>query len=247
MRTFSILCSIVLAIYIALETARSPGKYRELKASVDGGDQGARRSFYVEILWFEWISAALAFAAAGFSRTAFRPDGLGLAESSFGQAFAGLWTHIDGGFAYGMGIGAVIMLALMPFLLRILRNRSDKTVAVPTSRFLPDFSYLLPVTPRERWLFAFVAISAGICEELVFRGWLLNALHSLHAENWTLVALAAAIFGAAHFYQGVAGVIVTLVLGLIFCGLYVASGTLLVPIALHAILDLRWAIAPAAK
>jgi uncharacterized protein len=154
---------------------------------------------------------------------------------------------IDRGFAYGMGIGAVIMLALTPLLLRMVRRRSEKTVAAATSRFLPDFSYLLPVTPRERWLFALVAISAGICEELVFRGWLLNALHSIHAENWTLVVLAAAIFGAAHFYQEVAGVIMTLVLGLIFCGLYVASGNLLVPIVLHTILDLRWVIAPAAK
>jgi membrane protease YdiL (CAAX protease family) len=36
-------------------------------------------------------------------------------------------------------------------------------------------------------------------------------------------------------------------LGLIFCGLYVASGNLMVPIALHAIIDLRWALPPAAK
>lgn len=247
MRTFSILCSVVLAIYVVFETARSPRRYRELKAAVDSGALGARRSFYAEILWFEWISAALAFAAAGFSFTPFRPDGLGLVESSFGQAFAGLWTHIDRGFAYGIGIGALIMLVLMPLLLHMLRRGAKKPEPAPTSRLLPDFSYLLPVTARERWLFALVAVSAGICEELVFRGWLLNALHSIHAESWTLVALAAAIFGAAHFYQGVAGVIMTLVLGLIFCGLYVALGSLLVPIVLHAIIDLRWAIAPAAK
>jgi hypothetical protein len=55
MRTFSFLRSVVLAIYVAFETARSPRKYREMKAAVDSGDHGARRSLYVEILRFEWI------------------------------------------------------------------------------------------------------------------------------------------------------------------------------------------------
>jgi membrane protease YdiL (CAAX protease family) len=53
----------------------------------------------------------------------------------------------------------------------------------------------------------------------------------------TLVA--AAIFGIDHGYQGVAGIIATTVLALVFTILFFATGTLWVPIVVHALIDLR--------
>jgi membrane protease YdiL (CAAX protease family) len=87
------------------------------------------------------------------------------------------------------------MLGLMPLLLRMVRRGSEKPAATPASRLPAGLHLPLPVTPRECWLFGLVALSTGICEEVVFRGCPLNALHSVHTEYWTLVALAA-IFGA---------------------------------------------------
>jgi membrane protease YdiL (CAAX protease family) len=72
-----------------------------------------------------------------------------------------------------------------------------------------------------------VAVSAGICEEVVFRGWLLFAPHNNLALNGTaLLVLAAVIFGLAHVYQGIAGILATTRAGAFFCILYVATGTL---------------------
>jgi membrane protease YdiL (CAAX protease family) len=47
------------------------------------------------------------------------------------------------------------------------------------------------------------------------------------------------LFGLAHAGQGVKGVLATAAMGLLFGWLYVASGTLLLPMVLHALVDLR--------
>ena len=89
-----------------------------------------------------------------------------------------------------------------------------------------------------------VALSAGLCEEVVFRAWLLDVLHQIGLAGLTLVVVASVVFGLAHIYQGVLGIVVTGGLGLVFCGLYFASGTLWLPIVIHAIIDLRIAVMP---
>lgn len=115
-------------------------------------------------------------------------------------------------------------------------------------KLLPDFSALIPVTTHERLIWAAVAASAGICEEVVFRGWLLSALHGqLGLNGAALVCVAAAFFGLAHAYQRTTGVILTALAGAFFCALYVATGSLLVPIVLHILVDARFAVWPAPR
>ncbi|MEJ7704018.1 MAG: CPBP family intramembrane glutamic endopeptidase [Geodermatophilaceae bacterium] len=46
-------------------------------------------------------------------------------------------------------------------------------------------------------------------------------------------------FGLAHLYQGRGGVVTTSVLGALLTFLYVGTGTLLVPMLVHAAIDLR--------
>ncbi|MFZ0523535.1 MAG: CPBP family intramembrane glutamic endopeptidase, partial [Candidatus Acidiferrales bacterium] len=47
------------------------------------------------------------------------------------------------------------------------------------------------------------------------------------------------IFGAGHLYQGIAGVIFSAILGLIFSAIFLMTGNLLLPMILHALIDLR--------
>jgi CAAX protease family protein len=46
-------------------------------------------------------------------------------------------------------------------------------------------------------------------------------------------------FGIAHLYQGVGGVITTGLVGALMLGVYLASGSLWVAMAVHALIDLR--------
>ena len=102
-----------------------------------------------------------------------------------------------------------------------------------------DFGALLPQTARERWLFAGVAVSAGVCEELLFRGFGMRLLALAGLAGWSLGAAAALAFGLVHLYQGALGVIGTTLIGLLLALVYVATGSLLLPIILHVLIDLR--------
>ena len=108
-------------------------------------------------------------------------------------------------------------------------------------RLQKSISAIIPTTSSERLWFAAIGFNAGISEELVFRGFLLYYL-STFAPNlgatWMLV-ISSAIFGFCHLYQGIRGVLITAFLGYGFAMLYLGSGTLLVPMIVHALVDIR--------
>lgn len=104
-----------------------------------------------------------------------------------------------------------------------------------------DIDVLLPRTQRERRWFAGVALTAGICEEVLYRGVLLvvAALLLPAVPVWVLALGVAGVFGLAHVYQGAAGVVVTTMMGAVLGLLVVATGSLLPAVVAHAALDLR--------
>ncbi len=101
----------------------------------------------------------------------------------------------------------------------------------------PFLRNLLPDTPGERTAFVGVSLSAGVGEELVFRGYAIGAL-----APWTGVGAAAVLstlsFGVVHAYQGVLGFIRTAALGGLLAWGFLASGSLLPAMAAHTLLDL---------
>ena len=106
---------------------------------------------------------------------------------------------------------------------------------------------LLPRTPAERRLFTLVGLTAGICEEWLYRGFFLAVVAAVAGgpPAWVLVLVAAVAFGLAHAYQGVGGMVLTGTLGGVFAALYLATGSLLLPVVLHAVVDLRFLLVPA--
>ena len=249
MHLISLLVDLVLAGYIGYEVVQFVPRYRKLKQEVANGDPQARGRVYRRALVFEWISALLALIALGFDWSKLNPKSLALEGASIVQKFSppgGLDRSAMLGVLCGLAIGTVIIIVA-----RFRANRRGVESARPTSPFrklLPDFNALLPVTTRERLVWAVVAISAGICEEVVFRGWLLSTLHTaLGLDGTVLIAVAAVAFGLAHSYQKITGMLLTGFLGAFFCVLYVKTGSLLVPILLHIFVDLCFAILPAPR
>jgi len=241
--------SVTLAGYGMREAKRMRRDYARLKYAIDQGDREARTRLYLEILQFEWVSAALALIALEFDKTKLMAATLQIGDSWFAHWVS--TSSISG--ANGLtaiGAGLLISLALMILArLRARRRGPDflESRAKPWWRkFVPDIRPLIPTTGRERWLFAAIAVSAGLCEEIVFRAWLLFTLHtSLGFDGTTSVFLAAALFGLCHIYQGPTGVVGATCAGVLLSALYIGTGTLLVPIILHSLLDLRVAILPA--
>jgi membrane protease YdiL (CAAX protease family) len=251
MHILSFIIDVILAGYVVWEVVQFVPRYRQLKHAVANGDARARTRIYQRALWFEWISALLALVALGFDWSKLNPKSLALEGSSLIQSLP-RGSDFDHGSLAGVGIGlAAGMVAMV--IARIRSNRrgtlSPRVPDAPKPwwrELLPDFSALLPATTHERLFWAAVAVSAGICEEIVFRGWLLATLHGqLGLDGTRLILIGAAIFGLAHAYQGITGMILTAFAGAFFCVLYVETGSLLVPILLHTLVDLRFAFMPA--
>jgi membrane protease YdiL (CAAX protease family) len=100
---------------------------------------------------------------------------------------------------------------------------------------------LLPEWPRERVWWGAVSIGAGISEELVCRGFLFCyfRLYLPQLNNLELAFLTSLIFGFAHLYQGWQGAVSAGIMGLVFAGIYLLTGSLLTPVIIHAALDYR--------
>lgn len=75
---------------------------------------------------------------------------------------------------------------------------------------------LAPRGSLEILLWVAVALAAGVCEEFVFRGYLQKQLFALTGSDVAAVLLQALIFGVAHSYQGVRGMITIGVYGALF-------------------------------
>jgi membrane protease YdiL (CAAX protease family) len=96
-------------------------------------------------------------------------------------------------------------------------------------------------TPTARRGWAGLSLSAGVTEELTYRGLLVLALSLAVPDlpHGAVVAVAAVLFGLAHWYQGWLGVLTTGVVGAAFTQLYLSTGSLLLPMVLHVLVDLR--------
>jgi len=97
---------------------------------------------------------------------------------------------------------------------------------------------LLPETRREKVMAVLlVAPSAGVCEEFLYRGYLLPQL-SQHFSSWTWGWVASSVaFGLAHSYQGAAGILQAALLGLLLAYPMVQLRSVYPSMAAHFVID----------
>ncbi|PDP88401.1 CPBP family intramembrane metalloprotease [Glycomyces fuscus] len=100
-------------------------------------------------------------------------------------------------------------------------------------------SAILPRDRRERWAAAGASVTAGVCEEVVFRGLLIALGVSLGLDVTVAAGISLGLFAVAHLYQGRTGVLLVTLVGLVLTNLYLSTGSLLLPVFLHVLIDLR--------
>ena len=93
---------------------------------------------------------------------------------------------------------------------------------------------LLPKSMVEVLVWIATCITAGICEEMAFRGYLQRQFHALTGNIAWAVVLQALVFGIAHGYQGWRNVVVISVLGVLYGALAAWRKNLRVNIVSHA-------------
>ncbi|HUY13073.1 MAG TPA: CPBP family intramembrane glutamic endopeptidase [Terriglobia bacterium] len=97
---------------------------------------------------------------------------------------------------------------------------------------------LMPETPEEKlWCIFLLAPTAALCEEFVYRGFLLSVLRALLGSTGWAVAIASAAFGLAHPYQGWRGMVRAALLGALLAWPVLRLGSLVPSIAAHFLID----------
>src|ERR1700689_5368217 len=203
------------------------GHYETKRLKV-GGARVKVQSYWKPIGWL-WVAALLAGAAVGWGN-------LFTIRAAAGEAGWGAREAGDGEFFEGLAAAFVVGL-LLPAVLA----RWNEKLRATLSKGLDAAWFFLPVTREERWWFALVFLTAGICEEILFRGFLIHYFRELPFSLGLMAAVivSSVVFGFEHLYQGVVGVISTAVLGFALAAVYLVTGNLLAPMILHALIDFR--------
>ena len=147
----------------------------------------------------------------------------------------GLGLRLDTGFA----AGAALTLLGIAFLMRQLREvaSADSHTVSELHQRLGNLEFLLPRTRPELGRFYRLSVTAGIVEEILWRGflmWYLLQFMPLAAAG-VVCTLA---FGLAHGYQGRRQLPLVTLVGGLFVVLYVLTGSVWMPIVMHAAIDI---------
>lgn len=136
------------------------------------------------------------------------------------------------GIPVAVAVGVVVLAGLvLPVVL--MRDSLEDAPAIG------DIRALLPRTRGELPYGAALSLSAGVFEELLFRLGLPALAFAVTGNAVAAFLGATLLFGMLHAYQGPIGVVFSTILGAIFALLYLVTGSILVPIVLHVLIDLR--------
>ena len=139
-----------------------------------------------------------------------------------------------------LSAAAVLLVSIVPLLRwrnRIL-SKPDAFTQLEKIAKSPGPGRLLPCNSAELACFAALGIFSAITEEILYRGFLIWYFNHW-LPVWVSATVAAVLFGAGHVYQGVRGAAQAAVIGVILAALYIATGSLLIPIAVHALVNVH--------
>jgi len=212
---------VFVLLLVLVQPIHGAMAYRRFLGRIRAGLVPNRVRLYAEIMVIEWMALAV----------------LLLAWSTLSRPVADLGLVVPQGIGFWTGVVVVLLLAAV--LYRSWRKAGAMAEADKARQraLLGDLVQFLPTTDRHFRYFTGLSVTAGIVEEVVYRGFLLWYL-TLYTPLWAAVVLSSAAFGLGHSYQGVAGVIKTLVVGAAFAIMYVATGSVWLPIVAHIVVDL---------
>ena len=198
-----------------------------------------RRAVAVELLL---VPIVLGLRAAGMIRNPslllLIVGGLSLWLRRSGWRAVGLSrpAHVWRTLALGAGIAALYDAFDVFGILPLLKRLTGAAVNVESLGSLQGNAGALLTWLAVTWTFA------AFGEELAWRGYVLNRFADLLGRGGGGIVLASVItslgFGFAHAVQGPAGMIDNVLAGLLFAGVYLASGrNLWLPIVVHGMVD----------
>jgi membrane protease YdiL (CAAX protease family) len=110
-----------------------------------------------------------------------------------------------GALVYVIGFVAMGIAALSLYKTPLIHKHNEAVVLA-----------MLPHTPLEFAVWFLVALTAGVCEEVIFRGYLLQQLSAWTQRPVAAILIAGVLFGSLHAYEGLAAIVPLAVLGIVY-------------------------------
>jgi len=151
---------------------------------------------------------------------------------------------LDLGFSFpkysSIAIGLIGLFTIAYFLDVWLELRSPEQIDKTRKKWLKDIPFL-PENWQELKHFFFVAVTAGFCEEVIFRGFFIQYFLAVNPDNligtWTAIIIPAFLFAFGHIYQGHLAVFKTLLMAILLGWIFILTESLWIPIVIHFLVD----------
>ena len=230
---------ILLAILLLYQTGVSLLDIRDIKELKNKEiNQEVKLRFYKESIFFGWIPVIIIIVFIFLSPL--NLNDIGIRQLSLSDNF---WINV---LTLVICIAIVIILVYQIVMYLVseeyrveLAKEVDKESRQGSYYERITFNLITPVTMKEKKWFFFVSLTAGICEEIVWRGCMLLLLSSIFPDfNVVIVSvISCLLFGIFHCYQGFYGMIKTAVIAFLFVLIYITTNSLLLGIILHFLFD----------
>jgi len=211
------LLALLLAVFFPIRSATFG--YRRLARASESDVPRVRGQLYTQALLIQWgLSATVA--------------ALWLIRGRPWSALALVWRGTTGTL-----VTAVALAALVTGIgVQLPRMLADPETLERVRQRLGHIRRMLPEGRDELGRFYLLSFTAGVCEELLYRGFLFYYLR--HFVSWPIAAaVAVVLFGLGHSYQGVRGVITTTIAGAVLMTMVLGSGSLYLAMLGHMLLD----------
>lgn len=198
----------------------SAWSYRREVRKIEAGKPANRMALYRSTAIVEWLALA----------------GLFIAWSLLERPLSNLGFVMPGGSGFYAGI--VLLAVTCGILIRQWRTVEQLSAKERQKQItaLGRLVHFLPHSKRELRALYGVSLTAGIVEEIIYRGFFMWYL-ALSMPMWAALILSSVAFGIAHSYQGTAGVVKCGLVGLAFGGFYLLTGSIWLPMIGHFLFD----------
>lgn len=212
---------LMIVLLFVVQPIQGAYAYRRYVARIEAGAPPGLVKQYRITLLVEWAALAA----------------LMIAWFALGRPLAALGLTSPGG--TGFYVGLLLLLAMTVYLVFAWRRAS---AATPDERAkfvssLGNLRHFMPHDRRTYTTFFWLSITAGIVEEILYRGFVFWYLGQF-LPVWAVVLVSALAFGVGHSYQGASGIVRVTLVGIVFGGYYLLTGSIWLPIVAHAVLDI---------
>lgn len=153
------------------------------------------------------------------------------------RSWASFGFSVPVGWRLWVAVGLVLLMLVYTVYSAVAVARSPEARESVRQQFFGKIGDLMPHTRTEMYWFGGVSLTAGFCEEFLFRGYFIWGL-APWLGWWGAAALSLLIFASAHAYQGWNGILRVGIVGAIYTAVVAVSGSLWPAIALHFLTDL---------